>query len=291
MPLSDNRVAEALAAGLPGYRPESVRPLDSGSDHDVYVVDGTLLIRFGRDGAGSPEPEASLLRRLGGLLTVPVPQPVFSDERTGALACRLLPGTPLLSIARDIRNEWRAGVGAALGTMLADLHQLTTDDLGGCPVDGAPPAESLADAIRSFAEISTDVPAGLRGAMADFLDSRPPPPGPKVFSHNDLGIEHVLVEPATGSITGIIDWSDAAMCDPARDFGLLLRDLGDDALERAYRSYRRTGGPIDVDQQFRTRCLFHARCALLEDWAYGRDTGRSDYIDKSRDAAAALFAP
>jgi len=27
-------------------------------------------------------------------------------------------------------------------------------------------------------------------------------------------------------VTGIIDWSDAAIVDPAHDFGLLHRDLG-----------------------------------------------------------------
>jgi aminoglycoside phosphotransferase (APT) family kinase protein len=42
-----------------------------------------------------------------------------------------------------------------------------------------------------------------------------------VFSHNDLGIEHVLIDPGTWTVTGIIDWSDAAIVDPAIDFGLL----------------------------------------------------------------------
>jgi len=51
-----------------------------------------------------------------------------------------------------------------------------------------------------------------------------------VFSHNDLGIEHVLGTPATAAVTGVIDWGDAALIDPACDFGLLYRDLGAAAL-------------------------------------------------------------
>jgi aminoglycoside phosphotransferase (APT) family kinase protein len=35
-----------------------------------------------------------------------------------------------------------------------------------------------------------------------------------VLSHNDLGIEHVLVDPATLEVTGVVDWSDAAIVDP-----------------------------------------------------------------------------
>ncbi len=50
------------------------------------------------------------------------------------------------------------------------------------------------------------------------------------------GIEHVLVEPGTATVTGIIDWSDAAMVDPAYDVGLLYRDLGPVALDALLRS-------------------------------------------------------
>jgi 2-haloacid dehalogenase len=68
-----------------------------------------------------------------------------------------------------------------------------------------------------------------------------PPPhrsGTLVFCHNDLGIEHILIAPATGTITGVIDWGDAALADPARDFGLLYRDLGPAALATALTAYR-----------------------------------------------------
>jgi aminoglycoside phosphotransferase (APT) family kinase protein len=37
----------------------------------------------------------------------------------------------------------------------------------------------------------------------------------------------------TRASTGIIDWSDAALADPAYDFGLLCRDLGAAALDLA----------------------------------------------------------
>ncbi len=44
----------------------------------------------------------------------------------------------------------------------------------------------------------------------------------------------MLVDPDTWEVTGIIDWSDAAIVDPAYDFGLLYRDLGPRARRRAY---------------------------------------------------------
>jgi hypothetical protein len=35
------------------------------------------------------------------------------------------------------------------------------------------------------------------------------------------GIEHVLVDQDTFAVTGVLDWTDAALVDPAYDFGPL----------------------------------------------------------------------
>jgi aminoglycoside phosphotransferase (APT) family kinase protein len=75
------------------------------------------------------------------------------------------------------------------------------------------------------------VPAPYRPAVEAFLAAEPPPDtAARVFSHDDLGVEHVLVDPATGTVTGVIDWADAGLVDPATDCGRVLRDLGPAAL-------------------------------------------------------------
>src|SRR5262249_31331165 len=101
---------------------------------------------------------------------------------------------------------------------------------------------------------------------------------------NDLGIEHVLISPATQTITGVIDWSDAAFADPARDFALLYRDLGPAALTAALTSYQAHDTAALHD-----RVTFYARCSLLEDLAYGIQTGLKAYLDKSITALEWLF--
>ena len=87
-----------------------------------------------------------------------------------------------------------------------------------------------------------------------------------MFSHNDLGIEHVLIDPVAWTVTGIIDWSDAAIVDPAHDFGLLYRDLGPAALRVALGRYR--GDTNDV-AALSERAVFYARCRVLEDLRMG----------------------
>jgi aminoglycoside phosphotransferase (APT) family kinase protein len=45
--------------------------------------------------------------------------------------------------------------------------------------------------------------------------------------HRDLLTEHVLCDPNSGQLTGVIDWGDAGIDDPAVDFVGLRRQLGD----------------------------------------------------------------
>ena len=94
-----------------------------------------------------------------------------------------------------------------------------------------------------------------------------------VFSHNDLGIEHVLVDPDTGAVTGIIDWTDAAIVDPAYDFGLIFRDLG----------ILRGGAELHE------RAVFYARCKVFEDLRYGLSTGLTSYTRKCLGSLPWLF--
>jgi aminoglycoside phosphotransferase (APT) family kinase protein len=126
-----------------------------------------------------------------------------------------------------------------------------------------------------------------RPAVEAFLGAPPPADGyALVFSHNDLGIEHVLVDPVGWTVTGVIDWSDAAMVDPAYDFGLLYRDLGPDAVRLALRGYR---ADVKEMEAISARAAFYARCSVLEDLAYGIETGRDTYLDKSLAALKWLY--
>lgn len=276
-------VLAALEASMPGYLPARMTLLGAGSDHRVIELDGTLVVRVAAEGADpgrSPTAEADLLRALAGVLPIPVPLPVFADDGRGVLGYRKAAGTPLLELPAPDRTS-AIGIGRELGGLLATVHGLGPDERGGWDVvDAAPPQEYRASAADAAISVRTVLPAELREAVDAFLAAGvPEPPATPVFSHQDLGIEHVLVQ--DGRITGIIDWSDAAVGDPARDFGLVLRDLGPDALDAALDGYRRAGGPLAIGPELRRSIVFHARCALIEDWAHGLADGRGRYAKKS----------
>ena len=86
-------------------------------------------------------------------------------------------------------------------------------------------------------------------------------------------------------MTGVIDWSDAAIVDPAVDVGLLYRDLGP-AAHAALASYR---SEVSDHATLEERAVFYARCSVFEDLAYGIGTGQERYVEKSLAAMAWLF--
>ncbi|WP_425581854.1 phosphotransferase family protein [Streptosporangium vulgare] len=280
-----------MAGHLPGYRVETVAPLGAGQDNIAYEVNGELIVRFGKEPdparrAALVEREARLLSTVARLSPVPVPEPRFTVAERGCLAYLKLPGRPLLDLPPAERSAHGPSVAVTLGGLLSAVHAVPVDRLAGLvEVDNPPPAEWLDEAAEIHPAIAEEIPGAHRRAVGAFLDAPPPDDGhDPVFSHNDLGIEHVLVAPATGAVTGVIDWSDAAIVDPAYDFGLLYRDLGPVALDAALGAYR----PGDLTA-LRERAVFYGRCRLFEDLAYGLETGLDAYVRKSLAAMEWLF--
>ncbi|WP_088282817.1 phosphotransferase [Kineosporia sp. A_224] len=245
----------------PGATAQALAVLGSGLDHTAFRH-GALVVRVGTVPAWEPALLVLLRERLGW----PVPVPRHVEE--GAVVLDHLPGEPLLG------RRPPAGLAARLAALLTDLHGAD----GGLreelevllPDDDAEPEEWL-DGLDGPA----DLLAVVRGDV--------PQPAPvRVPAHNDLGAEHLLVE--GGRLTGVLDWSDAALADPAVDVARLLRDLGPEFVAGLMARYR---GPIDPG--FDERVLFYARCAALEDLAFGAETGRQEYVDNALRAVGWLF--
>jgi aminoglycoside phosphotransferase (APT) family kinase protein len=141
------------------------------------------------------------------------------------------------------------------------------------------------------------VPAAHRAAVERFLATRPPsPPRTLVFSHNDLGVENVLVEASDDGVprvSGVIDWSDAALVEPACDLGRVLRDLGATGLAAALAALSSDepgpDEPTGSREAVTGRAWFYARCLVLEDLAFGLDTGHDAYRRKALRALGRLF--
>jgi aminoglycoside phosphotransferase (APT) family kinase protein len=284
-----DEIRASLARHLPGYEVCSVARLGEGLDNVSYEVNGELIIRASKETdparrSESTRREADLLAVVAELSTLPVPEPVFADVEAGVLAYIKLPGLPLMyhPVAEPAR------LAPALGGFLGRLHQAPVERVEELVErDSYPLSAWLRDAERDYQETSAHLPVAARCQVEGFLGhTLPEEPRVEAFCHNDLGAEHVLVDLGASAITGIIDWTDAAISDPARDLAPIYRDLGPEVFERTLAHY---GGKFDDAD--RERAVFYARCKLLEDVAYGLSTpGARRYAEAGLARLARTFA-
>jgi aminoglycoside phosphotransferase (APT) family kinase protein len=288
-------VGAVVRSKLPGYRIDTIVKLGAGLENVAYEVNGDLIVRFSV--APDPEGRAAAVQReadvLEAVVTVSplaVPKPVFVAAELGCLAYHKVPGIPLLDLPYFDRAGLAASVGTELGRFLSVLNALPVDrmrELVG--VDDQPFVGWRTDAADLYRAVAKAIPAACHSAIGAFFRGPPPTEDHSlVFSHNDLGIEHVLVDPNTGAVSGIIDWSDVAIVDPAFDIGLIYRDLGPEALAAAIASYRAGGNGEDANLV--ERAAFYARCSVFEDLAYGLRFGWLAYTEKSLEALTWLFS-
>jgi aminoglycoside phosphotransferase (APT) family kinase protein len=219
-----------------------VQPLGAGLDHRVYAVGDALVARFGAGAAA----EAALLEAIAPRLPLPVPVPIAVDADAGCLIQPRVSGTPLLAVPRAAREPLVREMLAFADT----LHGLDVD----VAEDDTPLGVWVDEAAETLAAVRDELPAHRRAGVEAALRAAIPPCADRTLIHGDLGAEHIYVD--AGRITGVIDWGDAAIGDPAVDHGRLMRDLGVNL-----------GG----------RARLYAVCTALEDLAYALETGDDLY--------------
>jgi aminoglycoside phosphotransferase (APT) family kinase protein len=270
-----------VAAHMPGYEARSVRRLGEGWINVAYEINGELIVRLRKkDDPMTVEAEARLLEFVAGISPLPVPRPAFTAAERKCLAYFKVPGAPLSELSFAERAQHVAEISATVDAFLRRIQAVPLEEAAELvKTDAQPPAGWLADAKELYAQIRPHVPQKHWPAIDRFFESGPTGhPDRLVFSHNDLGIEHVLVDPNTWQVVGIIDWGDAAITDPAYDYGLLYRDLGPTTIEA-------------IPDELRERAEFYARCNVFEDLAYGIEHERAGYVESSLASMEWLFPP
>ena len=296
--LDDHIARSHLAAAADDLPLDDLRWAGRGWDADVYRA-GSLGFRFPRrfDYADAHRWESELLARVAPVLAplgIQVPVHLRTLGPTDAFpypvaAFRWVEGSELTRV----RTEATLSALRMLGTALRHIHALPSDDLAAAGVPRS--VWSLEDRVREaqgdLAALEAGVPAAhpvLRPAMAWLraVDAAQLPdlgtPSARLL-HGDVGAEHVLVD-ARGHLTGLIDWGDAMVEDPANDFVGIAAEWGADGLAAALAGY----GPEGRD--LTPRIVWMARATSLH-WVRDRLATGNDLHDEVRRVRNAFQLP
>ncbi|MFF5716460.1 aminoglycoside phosphotransferase family protein [Streptomyces buecherae] len=303
------------AAGLSGPAAAEPRPIDEGGEHASWWVGEDHVLRLARDrsGAARQRRESALRDLLRARLTVAVPASVGRGEWAPGLTFTLdtrLPGT-----SAEARPLSRAGE-ADLAALLAGLRAVDPADAAALGLPYQPPrplaqpwraAVAVAERLLRDGEFTPDQYAALVTTAAPATHAARPPaahhsaprapaardehapgvtdattaPEPVAsLCHLDIKGEHLLVSD-DGRVTGVLDWTDAAIADPAEDIAGLAIAVSAPAAARA--AERAGHGPAA-----RRRGLLLARydtVVRLADRLYGDDDSPLPLLRAQRDRA------
>ncbi|MGW1980495.1 aminoglycoside phosphotransferase family protein [Streptomyces sp. NPDC001889] len=233
-PGPEPRSAGAVRLAVPALeRTADITPVDEGGGHSTWWVGSGHVLRLAldRDGSHRQAREIALRELIRRHTRLPLPASSLNgfwapglsftlDTRLRGVSAERRPVAPageddlagLLSALRSLSASTANGPAGAL-----DLPRVPRRDEGSLYAGARAAAERLGEEGVFPRELLPRPEGGSEGPVAG--------PREEVLLHNDLKGEHLLVTPE-GRISGVIDWADAALGDPAEDIAGLSLAVG-----------------------------------------------------------------
>ena len=293
-PLTEDAAAALIKKAFPAIDTNAIGSLGSGGQYDVFLTSDDWVFRFPRWewSAKLFEPEARIHRFVAEILPsqIRIPRVELVAKPTSQFPYpfaghRFIPG-----VAADaIDDELKPTLTREIAIFLSAVHSTPV------PVAGAAGIHEfeMNQGRREWLEHGIAVATQLRGLdpavdrAIDWLATKPvqPPAGGALhLIHGDLSPEHLLVDPTTGFLGGVIDWTDTMLGDVARDFVFLVTWQGWRFAEDVLRHY-----PRAVDNDFRVRLRYIAQLLSIIWLAFSHEQGAdtTKHLQAVRNAFAA----
>jgi macrolide phosphotransferase len=285
-------LASAAVRGLSPIRVETP-PDDLGREYDVAFVDDDRgmrwVVRAPRRTAAALtlEAEARVLTELRRRLPVAVPQPaglIPLPEGGRAVIYPCLSGQSL----RPAELVAGGGLAVEVGRVIAALHEIPP---GVFDQAGVPAYTAEEYRLRRLAELDTaarggDLPPTLLARWERALEDV----GIWRFAatpiHGDLAAEHILVErgdprgPAHARVSGIVDWGQACVADPADDLAWVALTGDERAFDTVFESYV-MGRREQPDRHLARRATLAGELALVRWLNAGLAAGDVTVVDEA----------
>ncbi len=246
-PADEEVRAHAIETALASPRPARITALGHRSDSVTYLVNERFVFRFAKEArpAAALQVETRLLPELAPRLPAPVPELRFVGQTSTGLPYVGYPQLTGEFLTADRFSTLDADARLRLlDELAAFIAALRDTDLEMARGLGVPeldfPAVFRADRARFQAELAAALSAAdaerIDRQFASYLSDAANFAYEPVLLHNALSVDHILCDPLTGAIRGVLDFGAVAIGDPdyelrhvARAFGLSV------ALELAIR--------------------------------------------------------
>jgi len=209
-------------------------------------------------------------------LAVPLPTHVnLEGQKIGRafVGYKRLPGEPLWrETYREINDEETVKeLATQLGAFLRALHSVPYDTVIDSDLPAKDTYEECAGTYRRIREklfgyMRSDARKKVARHFESFLVDRSNFEHEPVLKHGDLGPSNILFDRAAQKISGVIDFGNAGLGDPAYDFTGLLSGYGEQFVRQCGRAYQEV-------ETFLDRIRFYRGTFALLEALFGIENG------------------
>ena len=282
----DEITAQALISKyFPDLIINTIRKVGEGTGNKAYEVNTNLIFRFPKRSESQLQLEQEIVLQeiLKKHTTLPIPEFTFLPPDHSFVGYQKVPGTPLIDVSNGFAG-WDV-FSRQIGHFISALHTIPATELKklNLKTEDKSFEEWQSHSFPFYEKTKYLILERFCPSIEEFFNSKPENTCTDlVLCHNDLGIEHILVE--DNKISGVIDWGGVALTDPAADFARIYRDVGEKVLDGILAEY---SAPDTNKNELRQRAIFFGKCLVFEDLFCG--LREEIYLKKALAALEWLF--
>lgn len=266
----DQKYLQIIKKTFPDVLEDQIKVFDDGWDYLVLVINGQNAFRFPRTKGERYlqrlSTETNFLKQFYSKSPLLVPKlELQKDELEGRyVTYDFIPGVQFSrDLAKTFNKKSLLEIAQKLGNFLTVLHSFPAEAAKNLGIEEKDPVAEWKNNLEEiknevFPQISLKEQKWITKLYEDFLALIQTNPFTARVIHFDIAPEHVIVDTDTQKLSGIIDFGDTEIADPALDFSVLY-EYGDEFLQEVYKYYQ-----LPKDNSFELRRKFyHNRLVII----------------------------
>ena len=250
---------QRIREAFPEFADAGYRYIEGG-DHHIILMNDRTAFRFVQDNEMkdiiSLLREQAVLECLKPQLDVPVPNFTHRPESPDFAGYEWIHGANLTwDSFRGLSDAARADAARTFGTFLGTIHEFSVEQAIELGVEKERP-RSARNTERHFYKRESKLEPEIHTMCKRWLPDIWAPDYTPTFIHCDVWHSHIYHDPQSGRITGIIDWGDICLMDPAYDLAGMWT-YGEAFVDEVLTHYPRS------DSTIKDRSLTHFKSTML----------------------------
>jgi|GEM_PF-6323922 len=185
------------------------------------------------------------------------------------------------AVAKSFSIDNRLHIAQRLGSFLSALHSFPVDEAKRIGITEENVSQSWTDRFENikkivFRHLNSNELDWTIHLFTDFLQLITEHPVQTVVTHSDIAPEHIIVNSDDQTLSGVIDFGDINITDPAYDFAFLNK-YGKDFLKETYGAYTPPRDPY-----FEKRRQFYEDRLVVTNLEHSVKVGEKFWLEKHK---------